>query len=110
MCIRLVSNNETSLSLEPRAKALTFFFTHSLAVIQCLPSVVKVRNLHGNFGMYLKKQQRCSKKLGNLPETILGDDKQILEQFVVILYDRSSAVKKVNEARLDVFAHRQKPY
>ena len=34
-------------------------------------------------------------KLGNLPESISDDDdKQILEQFVVILYDRSSAVKK----------------
>ena len=34
------------------------------------------------------------------------DDKQILEHFV-ILYDRSSAVKGVNEARLDLFAHRK---
>ena len=49
-------------------------------------------------------------KLGNLPETISEDDKQILEQFVVNLYDRSSAVKMVNEARLDLFAHRQKSY
>ena len=30
--------------------------------------------------------------------------------FVVILYDRSSAVKKVNEATFDLFAHRQKSY
>ena len=50
------------------------------------------------------------RKLGNLPETILDDDRQILEQFVVILYDRSSAVKRVNEERLDLFAHRQKSY
>ena len=34
------------------------------------------------------------RKLGNLPETISDDDRQILEQFVVLLYDRSSAVKK----------------
>ena len=27
------------------------------------------------------------RKLGNVPETISDDDKQILEQFVVILYD-----------------------
>ena len=32
-------------------------------VIQCLPSLVKVKNLHGKFGMYLKKQQRCPKNL-----------------------------------------------
>ena len=50
------------------------------------------------------------RKLGNLPETISDDDIQILEQFVFILYDRSSAVKNVNEARLDLFAHRQKSY
>ena len=34
------------------------------------------------------------RKLGNLPENISDDDRQILEQFVVILYDRFSAVKK----------------
>ena len=50
------------------------------------------------------------RKLGNLPENISDDDRQILEQFVVILYDRFSAVKKVNEERLDLFAHRQKSY
>ena len=33
------------------------------------------------------------RKLGNLPETLSDDDKLILEQFVVILYDRSTAVK-----------------
>ena len=50
------------------------------------------------------------KKIGNLPETISNDDMQILEQLVVILYDRSSAVKKVNEKRLGLFVHRQKSY
>ena len=57
-----------------------------------------------------KEATEVVRKLGNLPETISEDDIQILEQFVVILYDRSSAVKKVNEARLDLFAHRQKAY
>ena len=47
------------------------------------------------------------KRLGNMPETISDDDRLILEQFVVLLYDRSSAVRRVNEARLDLFAHKQ---
>ena len=59
---RWVPIHEISLSLGPRAKAIKFF-THSLAVIQCLSSVVKVRNLQGKLGMYLKKQQRCSENL-----------------------------------------------
>ena len=45
-----------------------------------------------------------------MPETISDDCKLVLEQFVVILYDRSSAEKRVNEARVDLFAHRQKSY
>ena len=59
---RWVPIHEISLSLGQRANTLTLF-THSLVVIQCLPFVVKVRNLHGKFGMYLKKQQGCSENM-----------------------------------------------
>lgn len=34
----------------------------------------------------------------------------LLEQFVVIMYDRSSTICKVDEARLDLFARQQRTY
>ena len=35
---------------------------------------------------------------------------QILEKFVIVLYDRSSTAATVDEARLDLFAKKQRPY
>jgi hypothetical protein len=34
----------------------------------------------------------------------------VLEEFVVIMYDRSSSTNKVNDARLNLFARKQRPY
>jgi len=43
--------------------------------------------------------------------TALDDaDLQSLEQFVVVMYDRFSADTSVNYARLNLFAHKQRPY
>ena len=50
------------------------------------------------------------KKLSNCPAEVSDDDLQKLEEFVVIMYDRSSAVTGVEEARLDLFARKQRPY
>ena len=44
------------------------------------------------------------KKLSNCPQEISDDDLQKLENFVVLMYDRSNAASCVNEARLDHFA------
>lgn len=44
------------------------------------------------------------------PPTIDDDDLEILEKFVVIMYDRSSTVVHVDEARLEMFARKQRPY
>ena len=38
------------------------------------------------------------------------EDLQIIEEFVVLMYDRSSSYKDVNEARLDLFARKQRAY
>ena len=38
------------------------------------------------------------------PEKVSDDDLQKLENFAVLMYDRSSAASCVNEARLDHFA------
>ena len=49
-------------------------------------------------------------QLGNMSKTTSDNDKLILEHFVVISNDQSSAGEMVNEARLDIIAHRQKSY
>ena len=50
------------------------------------------------------------KKLSNCPQEISDDDLQKLENFVVLMYDRSNAASCVNEARLDHFASKQRTY
>ena len=47
---------------------------------------------------------------GHWPTTVDDDDLQMLESFVVIMYDRSSAATSVNDARLHLFARKQRPY
>jgi len=37
-------------------------------------------------------------------------NRQILEKFVVIMYDRSSTAEGVDDARLDMFVRKQRPY
>lgn len=49
-------------------------------------------------------------KLSQCPTEVANDDLQKLERFIVLLYDRSSAATGVNEARLDLFARKQRSY
>ena len=49
-------------------------------------------------------------KLSQYPPVLTDSDLEILEQFVVLLYDRSSAAVSVDEARLEMFARKQRPY
>jgi len=46
-------------------------------------------------------------KLSQYPLTVDDEDLQILEKFVVIMYNRSSTAKGVDDARLDMFARKQ---
>ena len=75
------SFNELSLSLGPRTQ--THIYVHSHAAF-C--------NLHGKFEMHLKNQH-VFRKLDSMPKSTSGYDKLILENFVVISYDQSSAGK-----------------
>ena len=49
-------------------------------------------------------------KLSQCPRTVDDHDLQILERFVIIMYDRSSAATNVDDARLDLFARKQRSY
>ena len=41
---------------------------------------------------------------------VVGDEEKVLERFVIIMYDRSSAATDIDSVRLDLFAHKQKSY
>ena len=49
-------------------------------------------------------------KLSQYPPILDDGDLEILERFVVLMYDRSSTVASVDEARFDMFARKQRPY
>ncbi|XP_034030967.1 uncharacterized protein LOC117514556 [Thalassophryne amazonica] len=49
-------------------------------------------------------------KLSKYPAVIEDVDLNILEKFVIIMYDKNSTANKVDEARLDLFARKQRPY
>lgn len=49
-------------------------------------------------------------KLSHCPREVSDDDLYKLEQFTVLMYDRSSAASSVDEARLDLFARKQRSY
>ena len=49
-------------------------------------------------------------RLSQYPPTVNDNEIDFLEKFVVILCDRSSTATGVNNARLDMFARKQRPY
>ena len=48
--------------------------------------------------------------LSQYPPVIEDADLNILEKFVITMYDKNSTMDKVDEARLDLFARKQRPY
>ena len=48
-------------------------------------------------------------KLGVYPPIVEDGDLEILEKFVILMYDRSSTAANVDEARLDMFTRKQMP-
>ncbi|RXN30245.1 Venom prothrombin activator pseutarin-C non-catalytic subunit [Labeo rohita] len=50
------------------------------------------------------------KKLSQYPPIIEDADLNILEKFVITMYDKQSTTCKVDEARLDLFARKQRSY
>ena len=49
-------------------------------------------------------------RLSNCPEHVEDSDIETIEKFVVSAYNKKSQTNKVNEARLDLFAHKNRPY
>ncbi|KAL7370274.1 hypothetical protein ABVT39_024501 [Epinephelus coioides] len=49
-------------------------------------------------------------KLSQYPPVVDDEDLKTLEKIVVMMYDRSSTAEGVDDARLDMFARKQRPY
>lgn len=49
-------------------------------------------------------------RLSDSPLEVTAEDMATLERFVVLMYDRALPTPSVNEARLELFARKQKPY
>ncbi|KAJ8405993.1 hypothetical protein AAFF_G00308810 [Aldrovandia affinis] len=49
-------------------------------------------------------------KLSQYPPVVDDEDLKTLREFVVMMYDRSSTAEGVDDARLDMFARKQRPY
>ena len=49
-------------------------------------------------------------KLSCYPTEVEDDDTEMLEKFVVMMYDRSSSTEAVDDARLELFARKQRSY
>ncbi|KAJ8367592.1 hypothetical protein AAFF_G00314420 [Aldrovandia affinis] len=49
-------------------------------------------------------------KLSQYPPVVDDEDLKTLEKFVVMMYDRSSTAEGVDDARLDMFSRKQRPY
>ena len=49
-------------------------------------------------------------KFSHYPPVLDDEDLKTLEKFMVMMYDRSSTVEGVDDARLDMFARKQRPY
>lgn len=100
---------EIATALGPKAVALPFFHAFT--------GCDTVSAFHGK-GKRSAWQTWCSFekvtntfiRLSSKPKTITCKDLQILEQYVVLLYDRGSSCTEVNMARLDLFARKQRAY
>ena len=57
---------------------------------------------------HMSRGLTCILQTGYLPSQ--DSDLDILERFVILMYDRSSTAATVDEARLDMFARKQRPY
>ena len=96
--------------LVQRSALLYLSYMHSADVTQYHPLLAVGRRLCGKFGMYSKRSPQHSCTLASTPDPSSIDDQlEVLERFVVILYDRTSTEMEVNEARKHMFSQKGRP-
>lgn len=106
---RWIPVHDISKSLGPRSKALPFF--HAFTGCDTVSAFVgKGKKSAWQAWNVFEAATEVFRSLGTAKDTIMDSEMDILEQFVVIMYDRSSTTCKVDEARLDLFARKQRAY
>lgn len=106
---RWIPIHEIAAAMGPKASALPFFHAFS--------GCDTVSAFHGKgkksawqTWTVFQRATPTFTKLSSTPAAVEDEDLQIIEEFVVLMYDRSSSYKDVNEARLDLFARKQRAY
>ena len=107
--LRWIQIHDIVRSLSPRSEALPFFhtFTGCDTVSAFVGKGEKTAWQAWNVFENAKEVFHCfSSPCDNLTQSEIG----LLKECVVIMYDRSSSTIKVNDARLDLFVPKQRPY
>ena len=107
--LRWIPIHDIVRSLGPWSKAVPFFhaFTGCDTVSAFVGKGKKTAWQAWNVFENATEVFHClSSPCDNLTQSEIG----VLEEFAVIMYDRSSSTNKVNDASLDLFAHKQHPY
>jgi hypothetical protein len=107
--LRWIPIHDSVRSLGPRSKALPFFraFTGCDTVSTFVGKGKKTAWQAWSVFENATEVFHClSSPCDNLTQSEVG----VLEEFAVIVYDRSSSTNKVNDASLDLFARKQGPY
>ena len=95
--------------LGPRSKALPFF--HAFTGCDTVSAFVgKGKKSAWQAWNVDEEATEVFRSLSTATDTISQSEMDTLEQFVVIMYDRSSTTCKVDEARFDLFARKQRAY
>ena len=104
---RYLPAHEMAHALGPEKCILLYLSCmHSAGVTQCHHSLAVGRKLWNIFEEVT--QAFCT--LASTPDPSTVDDQlEILERFVVLLYDRTSTEMKVNEARKHLFSRKGRP-
>lgn len=106
---RWIPIHEIASAMGPKALALPFF--HAFSGCDTVSSFDgKGKKSAWQTWSIFDKVDATFVKLSSQPECLSEEDLQILEEFVVLLYDRSSSCVRVNETRLDLFARKQRAY
>ena len=101
--------HELSNSLGPRVAALPFFNAFSgCDTVSAFPGKGK-KSAWQTWEVFPDVTDVFA-RLSKRPNSIEDTDIDLIEAFVCIMYDRSTATFAVNEARFELFARKQRPY
>ena len=107
--IRWIPVHQTTRALGPRCIALPFF--HAFTGCDAVSAFVgKGKKSALQTWNVFEAATEVFTRLSGPVSSFTDDELSIFEEFVVIMYDRESETNKFDEARLDLFARKQRQY